>query len=409
MRYILLKSQLNKLEEKLNKFNKKFQKYGEGGITYKVVETYIVDNPMSRYFRKELVNIEIEGKYQIKDYEFVAKLEYNDEANKNIIKGMVDTIPVKYLTRCECDHCKSDRVRKHTILLKKENDYIQVGSKCVNDYLGVDITHYASYLSFVKDIPQMIEEYNDEGLVDPYTPEYFSTREVLEQGYVYVKEHGYTSRKMVDTMGGNTTAEIIKDMLMEVKYKGEIVYPKAQITDNTRNEVDNVIEFVKTLNDTNIYNYNLKTLVVETKFVQIKDFGIVVSAIASYLKEKENRKENVSEYVGQIGDKVEITSNVKVLTTYKTEYGYNNYTTSYIYKFEENGNVFIWKTSTYLNPDKIYKISGKIKEHSEYKGLKQTVLTRCKCEEIKEQETIKVGTNESDKAFDNYFKIMEEM
>lgn len=292
MKYTILQSQLSKLEEKLNKFIKKFEKYGEGEITYNVSESYIVDNPMSRYFRKELVNIEIEGNYQIKGYKFVAKLEYNDEANKNIIKGMVDTIPVKYLTRCECDHCKSDRRRKHTILLKKDNDYIQVGSTCVNDYIGVDITHYASYLSFIKDIPQMIEEYNNEGLVDPYTPEYFSTREVLEQGYVYVKEHGYVSKRMVDTRGGNTTAEIIKDMLMKVKYRGEIIYPKAEITDNTRNEVDKVIEFVKTLNDASVYNYNLKTLVLETKYIQVKDFGIVVSAIPTYLKEKENKKLN---------------------------------------------------------------------------------------------------------------------
>lgn len=43
------------------------------------------------------------------------------------------------------------------------------------------------------------------------------------------------------------------------------------------------------------------------------------------------------------------------------------------------GNVFIWKTTSHKLPvDTTITIKGTIKEHSEYKGQKQTVLTRCK-------------------------------
>ena len=45
-----------------------------------------------------------------------------------------------------------------------------------------------------------------------------------------------------------------------------------------------------------------------------------------------------------------------------------------------NGNTVVWKTTKNLDlePDKEYVIKGTVKELSEYRGDKQTVLTRCK-------------------------------
>ena len=87
-----------------------------------------------------------------------------------------------------------------------------------------------------------------------------------------------------------------------------------------------------------------------------------------------------SEYIGNIGDKIE----VKVL--FKRQYEFvSNYTyygeTNYINTFEDSdGNVLVWKTSSYQDIDtgKTYTIKGTIKDHKEYRSVKQTVLTRCK-------------------------------
>jgi hypothetical protein len=66
-----------------------------------------------------------------------------------------------------------------------------------------------------------------------------------------------------------------------------------------------------------------------------------------------------------------------------------------IYKFTDaDGNVFVWKTTGSVGEDRTdnigrdyfykpengesVKVSGTIKEHNEYRGEKQTVLTRCK-------------------------------
>ena len=59
---------------------------------------------------------------------------------------------------------------------------------------------------------------------------------------------------------------------------------------------------------------------------------------------------------------------------------------NFIYKFaDENGNTIVWKTSKCLcdelQQESYYTIKGTVKEQSEYKGDKQTVLTRCKISE----------------------------
>ena len=51
-----------------------------------------------------------------------------------------------------------------------------------------------------------------------------------------------------------------------------------------------------------------------------------------------------------------------------------------LYEFvTDDDNIFIWKTSKYLDKiEKITSITGTVKEHKEFNGIKQTELTRCK-------------------------------
>ena len=82
-----------------------------------------------------------------------------------------------------------------------------------------------------------------------------------------------------------------------------------------------------------------------------------------------------SEYVGEIGDKIEKTFTVIRGITLNGYYG-----PSIMHIFEdENQNVYVWTTKAKNYPEgKVVTLRGTIKEHKEYKGTKQTVLTRCK-------------------------------
>ncbi|PGT89832.1 hypothetical protein [Bacillus thuringiensis] len=94
--------------------------------------------------------------------------------------------------------------------------------------------------------------------------------------------------------------------------------------------------------------------------------------------EPKSKTEMVSEYVGAVGDMVELDLKFLKSFTFDGEFGW----TAINRLQDENGNVIVWKTGRDLE-DEVNEagritLRGKIKEHSKYDGVKQTVLTRCK-------------------------------
>ena len=109
-----------------------------------------------------------------------------------------------------------------------------------------------------------------------------------------------------------------------------------------------------------------------------------------------------SAFIGSVGDKVEKVVTLAFVTSFEVDSfrGYGTVEMS-VYGFKDDeGNILIWKTSGCLyiehevkgfieneyarKGDKI-RIKGTIKDHSEYKGTKQTVLSRVKLVEFIEK------------------------
>jgi len=78
-----------------------------------------------------------------------------------------------------------------------------------------------------------------------------------------------------------------------------------------------------------------------------------------------------------VGDKIELSLEIVHIGGYETMYGFIT-----VYTFVDSGfHQFVWKTSSSLgeiNAGDSLKLKGTIKAHSEYRGLRQTELTRCK-------------------------------
>lgn len=105
-------------------------------------------------------------------------------------------------------------------------------------------------------------------------------------------------------------------------------------------------------------------------------------------KHEELTAPKASQYVGNIGDKIEMPVTFWKMSTYMVQAfgGYYNrdepaMETKYIYSFiDASGNCLIWNTTSFhqlSDGDKLI-LKGTIKRHSEYKGIKQTELQRCK-------------------------------
>lgn len=82
----------------------------------------------------------------------------------------------------------------------------------------------------------------------------------------------------------------------------------------------------------------------------------------------------VDERIGQVGQRVDLEiAKCKVVTGWYNEFGI-----TYVYKLVTADNhVCTWKTSKGIDVDRVKKIRATVKGHSEYKGTKQTELTRC--------------------------------
>ena len=83
-----------------------------------------------------------------------------------------------------------------------------------------------------------------------------------------------------------------------------------------------------------------------------------------------------TEWYGSIKDKVDLSVKLIRRGNYDTMYG-----VTHVYTFEDaQGYQLVWKTGTFLEQEVGAQVNlkGTIKAHSEYKGIKQTELTRCK-------------------------------
>lgn len=89
----------------------------------------------------------------------------------------------------------------------------------------------------------------------------------------------------------------------------------------------------------------------------------------------------ISQHVGTIGDKITFDAEYAYCGFFRTQFG-----TTWVHTFKDaNGNKYVWKTSNSLhtlNGGDHITITGTVKEHSEYKDEKQTVLTRCKIQKV---------------------------
>lgn len=85
-------------------------------------------------------------------------------------------------------------------------------------------------------------------------------------------------------------------------------------------------------------------------------------------------RDSKSTYVGKIGDRIDLTVVFEWYMVVDTHYGSMS-----INRFRDSdGNIYIWKTSSFFDAEEGTEINirATVKEHSEFRGAKQTVITR---------------------------------
>lgn len=386
----IVEHNMPKLEELVKKLQNKAKKIGNGNVNYNIVnETFeTVDKMIFKFFTIELTGIETPI---INGWEFVATIDHTSLKNTNIINKISTfegNVPTKYHTANQhCDHCNSDRYRKDTYILfnAENNEYKQVGKSCLRDFLGhKDIEAYASYLELIGEKIWSNEE--DWCYIGSARPKHITVKEWLEMTKEIVNKYGYVSKqKSEEFLIPSTTNEVenqifgsqqLKD---ELERKGQLI---TDITQKTKDYVVDLINYIKNIDPKNDYESNIKAIA-NDDVMSLRIRGYATSMVSYYDKvigeQKLAKNAPVSQFVGNVGDKIQLNLTVIKRIVWETMFGIQKL----FIMTDDNGNIFTWKTSTgNMAEDEKITLKGTIKAHTEYNNNQQTTLTRCKIETL---------------------------
>ena len=386
-----LTKRINRITKKLTTHNKKwtFEVITETIEEVSVIDYRNIDNvPMWQFKPKNKGKIAVDvisytfemESLKLGEYEVIAVLEHNaiQDSQENLIHVIKEgiTIPLQYRTvKSICEHCNSDRQRNKTVLLQDNTGTIkQVGTTCIKEYTGIDGTDIINNYMDIHNI--CITEVNvDYDKIGNY-PKYTSTLNYLAACIQLITESGYSKEV--------------------TKYKAWEIAEQSNPDKKYIDKAQQVINYFKnqTFTESQDFLNNIK-LYLSQEYTKIS--GFIAYAYIAYEKQLEyeakkqaeqaNKKQ--SEFVGNIGDKIQIELTLKKRIAYETNYTYYG-GTSYIYIFEDKeGNSYKWNSANFLekvinneciaiNEGDSLILKGSIKAQEEYKGIKQTVLTRCK-------------------------------
>lgn len=371
MKYQIPVSNLEKLEKKINRIIKK-----GGPIVFKVGDDckipYKPDERLDTVLYIKAKEVEVEGEYIINGWRFAATIEHKDNGNivRCIDPSLEGKIPERYWTcRPHCDHCNQDRNRKDTYLIVNEEsgEFKQVGKSCLMEYtngLSAELcAEICSSIDICEDCSKVDED--DIFFRGPSCP-YVPSEIIKKVSYPHVKEEGYKP---------HYTAEVISNMVFTGRKRDDSPVDYAEDA-----EIAEVDAWVKALNADNDYLRNAKTAW-ESEYSEYRDIALISSLINSFFKEKNRRqaieksKEGLlNEHMGNVGDKV-IFKVTSVRTLYsKGSYSYYGPEVRVLEIHDEKGHTILWSTSSYVHEGDI--IQAKVKSLGEYRGMRQTVVTR---------------------------------
>ena len=362
--------------------------YDENDIKLETLR-FTVANGVTKVYKYATISVEIDIDYKVGDYEIVAQLEHT--GNGNIVRRINPNafLPDKYLECVPCcDHCKTSRKRAVTyVLMDKNNHYVQVGKNCLKDFVG-----YTNeiIIQLVSSLYQLFHEDDiDESMLEG-EPKWEELDDFLNRVYQLVKKVGYSKEK-------NNPLEDLDSFK----------YDKT-LTDK--------VEEIKNVVNTSWYNnseycHNCK-VIMGLSVIEPKHFRIVASYVNSamnYLQKQqaiqEEKKSLANDYLGNVGDKISIdVKSFKTLYTKEVQVGYGRWTAIPVYRIITTDNhIVIWASSNGL-PQNVKTIKATIKGYKDYKGEKQTVVTRGKIVAVTPLEVVTVLDGEGNSSTEEALK-----
>lgn len=380
---------VDKLEKMIKKVNKKALKLNvapftlskTGEIKEEIFERKVVDSDgnarKKRYLERKIEYTLVGEEIKINGWRFIASVDHQNYPSYNVILNLSDVDLTHYRSADPiCEHCGHKRSRKNTYVVYNDNEdkTLQVGSTCVRDFTGHgDAEKILNLFKYV-----MYEMCNFEKVNEIRCDPRIDTLDYVRIVAELILKDGFVSRQSHDESTADHAQWIYNDIKHFSKFmKNELTDDGEKILKYVMNNYLNSLKEKPFLND---FEENIKNFLSDSSF-QFRYVGFVAVAVNSAIKqlqyetERKNRTKNCpNEYVGEVGERLEMTVKVLSKKGFFSDFGYSR---RYSLQTPE-GNRLTWFTSgtkEFDEGDEI-KMKFRVKKFNEYKGMKSTIITR---------------------------------
>lgn len=403
MMYLIPTENMESFEKKIARIRRKAER-AKVDFSYQRLEPVQKETDLPG-ITVECVPVTVKCKIHYENWIVIAVLDHHETGNViHLVEGEWRpsaelALPSRFRTaKSFCEHCNTMRSRNKTVVIynTQTKQFKQVGTTCLREYTGgIDAEAIAAFEEAIKSPEEFLG-------VSGSSKFFVETKDYLSAVVATMSLYGFMSKKKA--------AEINE----EVRYNNNIKRVEATCTKAvhlmTNNEkpnemsnkwhniykskdteafVEDALEWIKSYNEPNDFMENLR-VICSGSHIKVSDVGFAACLMDLYKRHleyektrKQKEKDNeMYRYYGEVGEKVTLNGKLACVTSYSTQFG-----VMFIYKMIYNSAIFVWKTSKYLGIDDSgaeVNLIGTIKEHSEFRGVKQNMLVRCKVEIIKE-------------------------
>ena len=386
----LTRTELDATREKIAKLNARAAKRGFTGHVDLTAERAEVTETLETGFEVTAVywDTQITGEApRYAGWTFVASLDWDEKVGlvTRTAPGVEGTIDRTLLREGWCDHCRTERRRNTTYLLRNADQTRQVGSSCIKDFLGQDIKPVFIHTGSVED-----DLFGEIAFGGGGGREHeYATESVLAVAWAVIQEFGFV--RSDGNYDRDTPTKVRVSTIMAPPGKGEARDRAIELAARLQPHIAKAAGQAKLIRDYILsdaftgdseYVVNLRN-VAAAGFVWWKHLGLLVSAPQAWarsveqdLRRQAEQAELTNERFGAVKERVELTVHIKAI-----RYAYGDWGTTTIYTLVDgDGHLVKWYSSSAALGDDVndhtYRIKATIKKHEEYQGTNYTVITR---------------------------------
>ena len=339
----------------------------------------------------ECVRVRIDApEYRVAGASFVAALHHTPAGTMTFAHPKHedrDLSAYRHLDGKRCDHCRTQRRRKRSFVVDTAEGTQVVGATCLRDYFGIDVAAEVVWRGFDKIwaalLGEAVETFgDDEGLGGNGGRWQVDANDYLARAIFSVASHGY-AKSSCDQSTRRDVEDLLNPSSKALAEDPEYAATVYQAGDRYHRAAAAFLRgwALEHITGTSDFDHNLR-LAAANRGVLPQARGLLCYLPEAYRRARgkaaaeKARQAAPSAHLGGVGERIErevVVESVKVTDGY---YGARS-----IVRFRDTeGNVMMWFKAGYFEPapGAQGKLRGTVKKHDEYRGVKQTVVQRCR-------------------------------